>query len=109
MHRVLAVCVVALGVPLARADDAPINLFNGTDLTGWVNVNCAPDTFKVVDGEIVTTGKPMGYLRTDRQYENFILEFEWKHLPPAPGAVGNSGCFVWADPFPAVGTVYTRG
>jgi len=106
------VLAAGLAAPQARAqDEAPgwRKLFNGKDLSGWVNVNCAPDTFKVIDGEIVTTGKPMGYLRTDRQYENFILEFEWKHLPPAPGAVGNSGCFVWADPFPAVGTVYTRG
>jgi hypothetical protein len=31
------------------------------------------------------------------------------HVPPAPGAVGNSGFFVWADPIPAVGTGYTRG
>ena len=28
---------------------------------------------------------------------------------PKPGAVGNSGFFVWADPIPAVGTGYTRG
>src|SRR5438309_240677 len=33
----------------------------------------------------------------------------WMHVPPAPGAVGNSGFFVWADPIPAVGTGYTRG
>jgi hypothetical protein len=31
------------------------------------------------------------------------------HIPPKPGAVGNSGFFVWADPIPAVGTGYTRG
>ena len=31
------------------------------------------------------------------------------HVPPKPGAVGNSGFFVWADPLPAVGTGYTRG
>jgi 3-keto-disaccharide hydrolase len=90
-------------------DDGFVPLFNGKDLTGWVNVNCAPDTFTVKDGEIVTTGKPTGYLRTDRQYENFIAEFDWMHVPPKPGAVGNSGFFVWADPIPAVGTGYTRG
>ncbi|HEV3144901.1 MAG TPA: family 16 glycoside hydrolase, partial [Gemmataceae bacterium] len=36
-------------------------------------------------------------------------EFDWMHIPPKPGAVGNSGFFVWADPIPAVGTGYTRG
>src|SRR5436305_1297070 len=76
-------------------------MFNGKDLGGWVNVNCAPSTFYVKDGEIITTGKPTGYLRTEKQYENFIAEFEWKHIPPKPGEVGNSGFFVWCDPLPA--------
>jgi hypothetical protein len=86
-----------------------VPMFNGKDLTGWVNVNCAPSTFFVKDGEIITTGKPTGYLRTAKQYENFIAEFDWMHIPPKPGEVGNSGFFVWADPIPAVGTGYTRG
>ncbi len=86
-----------------------VPLFDGRSLAGWVNVNCAPGTFYVKDNEIITTGKPTGYLRTTKQYENFIAEFDWMHVPPKPGAVGNSGFFVWADPIPAVGTGYTRG
>jgi hypothetical protein len=78
-------------------------------LMAKTNVNCAPGTFFVKDNEIITTGKPTGYLRTDKQYENFIAEFDWKHVPPKPDEVGNSGFFVWADPIPAVGTGYTRG
>jgi hypothetical protein len=89
--------------------DGFIPMFNGKDLSGWVNVNCAPETFFVKDGMIVTTGKPTGFLRTDKQYENFIAEFDWMHVPPTPDAVGNSGFFVWADPLPAVGSPYTRG
>src|SRR5947209_3402313 len=58
---------------------------------------------------IITTGVPTGYLRTKKQYENFIAEFDWMHVPPRPDAVGNSGFFVWCDPIPAVGTPYTRG
>ena len=86
-----------------------VPMFNGTDLTGWVNVNCAPSTFSVKDKQIITTGRPTGYLRTDKQYENFIAEFDWMHVPPKKDAIGNSGFFVWADPIPAVGTGYTRG
>jgi hypothetical protein len=82
-------------------------LFNGKDLTGWINVNCHPSTFFVKDKEIITTGKPTGFLRTDRQYENFIIDFEWMHVNKT--AVGNSGLFVWGDPIPAIGTGYTRG
>src|SRR5437867_4388759 len=88
-------------------DDGYVSMFNGKDLTGWVNVNCHPDTFFVRDGMIITTGKPTGFLRTDRQYENFVMEFEWFHVNV--DKVGNSGLFVWGDPIPAQGTGYTRG
>jgi hypothetical protein len=113
--RWLPVLLVVLAAGVAAAADAKnddhgfVPMFNGKDLSGWVNVNCAPGTFFVKDGEVITTGKPTGYLRTERQYENFIAEFDWMHVPAAPGKVANSGFFVWADPIPAVGTGYTRG
>ena len=87
-------------------DDGYVPLFNGKDLTGWHNVNCHPGTFFVRDNMIITTGFPTGYLRTAKQYENFVLEFDWMHQNKK--AVGNSGLFAWGDPVPAVGTGYTR-
>ena len=102
--------ILALGLTAARAqDDGFKPLFNGKDLAGLHNVNCAPGTFFAKDNMIITTGRPTGYLRTDRQYENFIAEFDWLHAPSKKGAEGNSGFFVWCDPIPAVGTGYTRG
>jgi hypothetical protein len=108
--------LLALGLLPASASsgdkdkgDGFVPMFNGKDLTGWVNVNCAPETFFVKDDMVITTGKPTGYLRTARQYENFIAEFDWMHIPPGPGEVGNSGFFVWCDPIPAIGTPYSRG
>jgi hypothetical protein len=83
--------------------DGFVSLFNGRDLKGWVNVNGQPSTWSVKDDMIITTGRPVGFLRTEKMYENFILEFEWMHVPPKPDAVGNSGLFVWADPLPAQG------
>src|SRR5438552_4350312 len=105
----LALAVAVPALTDDKKDDGFVSMFNGKDLTGWVNVNCAPETFYVKDNEIITTGKPTGYLRTAKQYENFIAEFDWMHIPNKPGEVGNSGFFVWADPIPAVGTGYTRG
>jgi hypothetical protein len=110
--RVVAAFLVVLGVVAPflaedKKDEGFGPMFNGKDLTGWVNVNCAPGTFYVKDGEIITTGRPTGYLRTDKQYENFIADFEWMHVNKTE--VGNSGFFVWADPLPAVGSPYTRG
>ena len=37
-----------------------IVLFNGKDLTGWVNVNGATATWSVRDGMLVGAGKPSG-------------------------------------------------
>lgn len=71
---------------------------------GWVVVNCAAETFTLEDGVIVSTGKPTGVLRSDRMYENFVLEVEWRHLH----AGGNAGIFVWSDPLPARGVPFTR-
>ena len=90
-----------------KADDGFKPLFNGKNLAGWVNVNCHPGTFFVKGEEIITTGKPTGFLRTEKQYENFVLEMDWMHVNKTE--VGNSGLFVWGDPLPAVGDVYTRG
>ncbi|WCJ60225.1 DUF1080 domain-containing protein [Fontisphaera persica] len=80
-------------------------LFNGQDLSGWVNVNGAPETWSISNGVVYCTGKPTGALRTSRQYENFILEVEWRHLT----AGGNSGIFIWGSPLPAVGAPFLKG
>ena len=90
-----------------KDDEGFVPLFNGKDLTGWHIVNCAPGTFFVKDNEIITTGKPTGFMRTEKMYENFIADFEWMHVNKTE--VGNSGFFVWGDPLPAVGTPFTRG
>ena len=59
----LAGSSVSLGGPVPEFRD----LFNGKDLTGWVNVNTDEDTWSVKDGVLISTGKPIGVMRTDRQ------------------------------------------
>jgi hypothetical protein len=111
MPRILALAALfAIGLGSARAqDDGFKPMFNGKDLTGWHNVNCAPGTFFVKDNMIITTGKPTGYLRTDRHYENFVAEFDWLHAPSPKGSVGNSGFFVWCDPIPVLNAKFNSG
>jgi hypothetical protein len=77
------------------ADEVPQyrELFNGRDLTGWVNVNTADDTWSVRDGLLVCKGHPIGVMRTEKQYENFLLHIEWRHME----AGGNSGVFAWSE------------
>lgn len=82
-------------LPKTQAEDLPRYkpLFNGKDLTGWVNVNTDKDTWYVKDGMLICTGHPIGVMRTDKQYENFLLHVEWRHMEPG----GNSGVFAWSE------------
>jgi 3-keto-disaccharide hydrolase len=119
MHRhaelcsrlVLGTALCCLCIPLFRAGAAEAEgadgfrpLFDGRTLNGWVNVNCAPETWTVRDGMIHCTGVPTGAMRTEKQYENFILELDWRHLKPA----GNAGLFIWAGPISAPGVPFLR-
>jgi len=89
----------------ATADDGFVPMFNGHDLTGWVRVNCAPETFRFSDGLVVVSGKPTGVLRTERMYENYIVEFDWMHILKG----GNAGFFVHSGAMPAKGQPFTKG
>ncbi|MEX2213555.1 MAG: DUF1080 domain-containing protein [Phycisphaeraceae bacterium] len=103
MRFSFAMIVFVLIAP-CRAEDGFVDLFNGKDLTGWVNVNTAPSTWTVKDGVIVCTGKPIGELRTEKMYENFIMEMEWNHQK----SPGNAGLFVWSDAITARGQPFIR-
>ena len=67
------------------------DLFNGKDLTGWVVPPDAGGTWSIRNGVLVCSGRPNGVMRTDRQYENFVLQVDWMHTEPG----GNSGLYVW--------------
>ena len=41
-------------------------------------------------------GQPIGVMRSERMYENFVLVVEWRHME----AGGNSGVFLWSDAKP---------
>src|SRR6476660_6235614 len=81
------------------------DLFNGKDLTGWVNVNTDKTTWSVENGMLVCSGHPTGVMRTDRQYENVLLHVEWMHTEPG----GNSGMFLWTGPKPANNSPFPPG
>ncbi len=89
---------------IQAADGEFVPLFNGRNLDGWINVNCAPETWTVRDGIIHCTGIPTGVLRTERLYENYILELEWRHMKKG----GNAGLFIHSDAITAVGQPFTR-
>jgi len=63
-------------------------LFNGTDLNGWIGNK---QSYQVVDGAIMVhpnKGEGGGNLYTSKEYENFILRFEFKLTPGANNGLG---------------------
>ncbi|MBI5383287.1 MAG: DUF1080 domain-containing protein [Verrucomicrobia bacterium] len=64
---------------LAAADqDGPWEpLFNGKDLAGWVPVHDVK--FEVKEGHLQLV-RGMGWLRTEKEYGDFVLELEWRAL-----------------------------
>jgi hypothetical protein len=92
----LAGALLLVHRPAALSGQAFVDLFNGRDLTGWVNVNTDPDTWRVKEGLLICTGKPIGVMRSEKPYENFVMHIEWMHMEPG----GNSGVFIWSDANP---------
>ncbi|WP_460762289.1 3-keto-disaccharide hydrolase [Niabella terrae] len=79
MKKIAGVTLIALLIQsslLAQWKD----LFNGTDLTGWKQLN-GKAKYEVKDGTIVGTtvfGEPNSFMVTEKDYGDFILEFEFK-------------------------------
>jgi len=73
----------------------PVVLFDGTDLDAWTfhlrgEGASMDDVWSIEEGGVLRCkGKPIGYLRTKEEFENFVLELEWR-FDPEKGA-GNSG------------------
>jgi hypothetical protein len=92
---------LALFLTLAAAAHAePSLLFNGKDLAGWTvdvpEADQKPDlepSFIVRDGLLVSLGKPLGHLVTEKEYSDYRLVVEYRF----PGKGGNCGVLVHAS------------
>lgn len=90
----LSLFLIAI-VLLSACSDKKEMLFNGKNLEGWTvyveDESIDPDKyFYVNDGMIETVGKPIGYARTNKEFENYKLHIEWCY----PEEPTNSGVFV---------------
>ena len=65
-------------------------------LIKWFQVNTEPDTWRVEGDILIDSGLPIGVIRSEKEYENFIMHIEWRHME----AGGNSGTFVWSKAEP---------
>ena len=85
------------------AKDSKIMLWNGKDLTGWKvfpEEAVVQKTWFVKDSNLCCSGRPNGYIRTEKAYSNYHLHVEWRWPEnPVRGRSFNSGVFVnMADP-----------
>ncbi|MGE5409991.1 MAG: DUF1080 domain-containing protein, partial [Clostridiales bacterium] len=82
MRKFLIVITITIltSFTLSAKDNGWKNLFNGKNLNGWKVLNGNAE-FKVNNGIIEGISKinsPNTFLATEKQYDNFILEFEAK-------------------------------
>ncbi|MCL4401742.1 MAG: DUF1080 domain-containing protein [Acidobacteria bacterium] len=113
--RTLAVLLLAAAAAFAQPPRAPrpqrprpfnegwTSLFNGKDLTGWIQVG--QEKWTVEDGTIHGQGvtKEYGYLRTGKNYKDFELTLRFRCE-----AEGNSGVFFHSEFKPGTATI-TQG
>ncbi len=64
-----------------------VDLLPEGGLGGWTAVGAAADTWSRRDGRLVCSGKPNGFIRTDKTFENYVLEAEYMF----PGKGGSTG------------------
>ena len=85
IYCLIVLLVVSVSISLARQrqQDEWVSLFDGETLNGW-SVHSGFAKYHVEDDAIVGTtvkGSPNTFLCTDREYGDFILEFEVKVDP----------------------------
>lgn len=62
----------------------------------WMDVNTTDTSWYKKGDTLVGKGWPIGVVRSERMYQNFIMHVEWRHMEKG----GNSGIFVWCDAQP---------
>uniref|UniRef100_UPI0032173356 3-keto-disaccharide hydrolase n=1 Tax=uncultured Draconibacterium sp. TaxID=1573823 RepID=UPI0032173356 len=87
--------VVSFGKSL-RMENVLAGEFEKAEPVKWFQVNTESDTWKVEGNLLKCFGLPIGVIRSEKEYENFIMHIEWSHQE----AGGNSGTFVWSKAQP---------
>jgi len=104
--KIIATTLLCFATFLCRAGDdiAPAShteLFNGRNFSGftfYMRSNAAPEkTWSISDGIIHCTGKPTGYLRTEKSYRDFKVTAEWRFPTNLTKAVNTGVCVFMQD------------
>ena len=71
----LMLLIASFCQPVCGEEDGFTSLFNGRDLRGWIG---ATDQYRVEDSLLVLPKGRGGKLLTEKQFDNFILRFDFK-------------------------------
>lgn len=100
MKYLVSIFLLSILVFSCSSKPESFSLFNGEDLNGWhidvPEMDSVPDArnpFIVRKGMLVSLGTPQGHVITDKEYENFRLEIEYRFA----GEPGNCGVLVFAS------------
>ncbi len=82
---------------LAAPIPGEVRLFDGKSLDGWevfpAEAAASKECWIPKDGMLICKGSPIGYIRTKKDYKNFVLRVEWRFNPETKQA-GNSGVLI---------------
>ena len=103
----LLFCLILLAVACAPQDTTPwVDLFNGENLDGWTRKG-GEATYKIEGDAIVGTtvlNTPNTFLCTEKEYSDFILEYEFKL-----DASTNSGVQIRSSSYPEYNNYRVHG
>lgn len=90
--------VVPAVVPVKGKVGKPVPLFNSKDLIGWTWHSSTAstkieDVWTVKDGALHSAAGSTGFIDTDKEYQNFVLTIEQRHMPAATTRA-NGGIFI---------------
>lgn len=91
LWMLMVVAMVALMTAGCQSQKA--YLYNGKDLTGLKPFPADAGHWAAKGEILTTTGKPNGYIRTEKVYQDFKLHVEWRW----PGEPTNSGVFLFIN------------
>jgi len=96
MKRFLFVFAFVLFVISSINAQTTENLFAAGNLNGWTMFVDDPDVdpatiFKLENGILRVEGRPFGFVRTNKTYDNYVLIVQWRWV----AAPSNSGIFIY--------------
>lgn len=85
MRAKTLLAAIACAVLLISCGEKKEYIFNGENLDGWKTVLkddadaiTGASTFSAKDSLMRVTGKPFGYIRTEKKYADYKLHLEWR-------------------------------